>query len=367
MKTLLATLVCSTTFLLGGTARADDVNAMLRQALADSSVPAMAILVIRDGKIDAQAQAGVRANDGKDAVRADDVWNIGSNGKAMTATLIARLVEKGVLSWDAPLSRMLPGLSAGMRAEYRDVSLADLLAHRAGLPPNPDEAWINSTYTDTRPLPLLRLEYAQRALADAPIATARGESHYSNSGAMIAAAIAERATGKNYEELMQSEVFGPLGMRAAFGPTVRGQNLGHKEGKPIAGLMAGNPLMMAPDGEINLSMADWAKFALDQLQGEQGKGKLLKQETYVFLHTAQGETNAALGWGVMHFPPQAPQRVLTHLGSNGYWHALIALAPGSGDGLLITANAGEGSSAQASQQQMAKTIMARFGKAKTGK
>lgn len=363
MKTLLASLVCSTAFLLSGAARAHDLNALLQQALADKSVPAMAILVIRDGKIDAQAQAGVRANDGHDAVRADDVWNIGSDGKAMTVTLIARLVERGVLSWDAPLSDMLPALAGGMRAEYRDVNLMDLLSHRAGLPPNPDEAWINSTYTDPRPLPLLRLEYAQRALADAPVAAPRGESHYSNSGAMITAAIAERITGKTYEELMQAEVFGPLGMRAAFGPTVRGQNLGHKEGKPIAGLMASNPLMMAPDGEIHLSMQDWAKFALDQLHGEQGKGKLLKRETYVLLHTAQGDTHAALGWGVMHFPPQAPQRVLTHLGSNGYWHALIALAPGSGDGLLIAANAGEGSSAQASQQQMAKTIMAGFGKA----
>lgn len=363
MKTLLATLVCSATLLLGGTASAHDLNAMLQQALADRSVPGMAILVIRDGKIDAQAQAGVRANDGHDAVRTDDVWNIGSDGKAMTVTLIARLVERGVLSWDAPLSSMLPALSENMRAEYRDVNLMDLQAHRAGLPPNPDEEWINSTYTDTRALPLLRLEYARRALADAPVAAPRGQSHYSNSGAMIAAAIAEHVTGKTYEVLMQEEVFGPLGMQAAFGPTVRGQNLGHKEGKPIAGLMASNPLMMAPDGEIHLSMGDWAKFALDQLQGERGKGKLLKQETYVFMHTAQGETNAALGWGVMHFPPQSPQRVLTHLGSNGYWHALIALAPGSGDGLLIAANAGEGSSAQASQQQMAKTIMAGFGKA----
>ena len=363
MKTLLAALVCSTTLLLSGAARAHDLNAMLQQALADKSVPAMAMLVIRDGKIEAQAQAGVRANDGNDAVRADDVWNIGSNGKAITVTLIARLVERGVLSWDAPLSTMLPALSAGMRAEYRDVNLMDLLSHRAGLPPNPDEAWIDSTYADTRPLPLLRQEYAQRALADAPVAAPRGESHYSNSGAMITAAIAERVTGKTYEELMQAEVFGPLGMRAAFGSTVRGQNLGHKENKPIAGLMASNPLMMAPDGEIHLSMHDWAKFALDQLHGEQGKGRLLKQETYVLLHTAQGDTHAALGWGVMHFPPQAPQRVLTHLGSNGYWHALIALAPGSGDGLLIAANAGDGSSAQASQQQMAKTIMAGFGKA----
>ena len=194
-----------------------------------------------------------------------------------------------------------------IRDRYRDVNLMDLLSHRAGLPPNPDEAWINSTYTDPRPLPLLRQEYAQRALADTPVATPRGESHYSNSGAMIAAAIAERITGKTYEELMQAEVFVPLDMQAAFGPTVRGQNLGHKANQPIAGLMASNPLMMAPDGEIHLSMQDWAKFALDQLHGEQGKGKMLKQETYVLLHTAQGDTHAALGWGCLLYTSPSPR------------------------------------------------------------
>lgn len=364
MNKALAALACAAALLTGTPSRAEELNALLDKAMEDKTVPAMAVLVIRHGAVSGEAVRGLRASDGKDAARADDVWNIGSNGKAMTATLIARLVEHGVLHWDAPLAAMLPELAAGMRAEYRDVTLADLLSHRAGLPPNPDEDWINSTYTDPRPLPVLRQAYATLALADAPVAPPHQSSNYSNSGAVIAAAIAERATGKPYEELMQAEVFGPLGIKAAFGPTVRGQNLGHKEGKPIAGLMAGNPLMLAPDGEINLSMRDWAAFALDQIHGEHGHGKLLKTASYTFLHTAQGDTNAALGWGVMQYPPQAPQRVLSHLGSNGYWHALIALAPGSEDGVLIAANAGEGSSAQAAQSAMAKTLMARFGAGK---
>ena len=49
----------------------------------------------------------------------------------MTATMIARLVDRGVLSWSAPLKTILPGVS--MRPEYEGVTLADLLSHRAGL------------------------------------------------------------------------------------------------------------------------------------------------------------------------------------------------------------------------------------------
>jgi CubicO group peptidase (beta-lactamase class C family) len=61
---------------------------------------------------------------------------LGSNGKAMTATMVARLVERGVLSWDAPLSQTLPELATDMQAAYREVTLRDLLAHQSGMQPD---------------------------------------------------------------------------------------------------------------------------------------------------------------------------------------------------------------------------------------
>jgi CubicO group peptidase (beta-lactamase class C family) len=363
MPNYLAALVSALAIFSAAPAGAEplDSAALLAHALADKSVPAMAVLVIRHGTITEQAERGVRASDRPEPVRADDVWNIGSNGKAMTVTMIARLVERGVLSWDAPLSAMLPDLAAGMRAQYRDVTLVELLGHRAGLPSNPDEQSIEATYADPRALPVLRQEYAKLALSEAPVGPARGPFSYSNSGTVIAAAIAERATGRSYEQLMQAEVFGPLGMTAGFGPTARGQNLGHKDGQPITGARASNAPVMTPAGEIHLSMGDWAKFALDQMHGEHGKGKLLARSTYLFLHAEQGQTKAALGWGILRFPPIGPHPVLTHLGSNGFWHALIALVPDSEDGVLIAANGGDGTSAAAAQMEMAKAIMARFG------
>lgn len=67
-------------------------------------------------------------------MKPDDVWLIGSDGKPMTATLIAKLVDRGKLSWTTQLSEMLPMLAKDMRAEYRTVTLLELLSHRAGLP-----------------------------------------------------------------------------------------------------------------------------------------------------------------------------------------------------------------------------------------
>lgn len=336
------------------------LNTMVDEAMAENpAIPAMAVLVIRDGKAAEQTVRGVRARDAADKAAANDIWHIGSDAKAMTATMIARLVDRGVLSWSAPLKTMLPGVP--MRAEYESVTLADLLSHRAGLrdlDDTADAAMIEAAFVDTRPLPQQRRAFAAVVLNEAPIGPARGQSVYSNSDYLLAAAVAEQATGKSFEQLMQDEVFHPLGMTVVFAPSARGQVLGHREGKPLTGLRADNPPLFAPAGAVKLSMADWARFAIDQMAGEKGRGALLPASAYIALHKPQGDTAAALGWGVRGtWPAGAPVRILMHAGSNGYWDALIALAPDKDGGVLIVANAG-GAEIEAVQTAVLMTLMA---------
>ena len=321
--------------------KAATLNTLLDEAMAENpGVPAMAVLVIRNGAVAEQAVRGVRARDAADPAQADDRWHIGSDAKAMTATMIARLVDRGVLSWSAPLKTLLPGVA--MRPEYEDVTLADLLSHRAGLrdlDDAADAALLEAAFVDTRPLPQQRLAFAATVLNEAPIGPARGESVYSNSGYVLAALVAEQATGKSFEQLMQDEVFQPLGMSVAYAPSERGQILGHLEGRPLTGLRADNPPLIAPAGAVKLSMADWARFAIDQMAGEKGHGALLPAASYLALHTPQGDTSAALGWGVRNsWPAESPVRLLMHAGSNGHWNALIALSPDQDGGVLIVAN-----------------------------
>lgn len=321
--------------------KAASLNTLLDEAMAENpGIPAMAVLVIRNGVVAEQAVRGVRASDAPDPVLANDRWHIGSDAKAMTATMIARLVDQGVLSWSAPLKTLLPGVA--MRPEYADVTLADLLSHRAGLrdlDDTADAALLEAAFVDARPLPQQRLAFAATALNEAPIGPVRGESVYSNSGYVLAAVVAEQATGKAFEQLMQDEVFQPLGMSVAYAPSERGQILGHLEGRPLTGLRADNPPLIAPAGAVKLSMADWARFAIDQMAGEKGRGALLPAASYVALHTPQGDTSAALGWGVRNsWPAESPIRLLMHAGSNGHWNALIALSPDQDGGVLIVAN-----------------------------
>jgi len=154
--------------LLGAAPPPPSAATLAEEAMKDRSIPAIGIVLIRHGRIASEAVAGVRARDNPVPVRKSDLWHIGSDEKAMTATLIARLVERGTLSWDTPLFRLIPELAQSMRADYRNVDIKELLSHRAGLQDLIDSDYYESLYHDTRPLHAQRLDYVRMALSWPP-------------------------------------------------------------------------------------------------------------------------------------------------------------------------------------------------------
>ncbi|MDP3748027.1 MAG: serine hydrolase domain-containing protein [Phenylobacterium sp.] len=342
-RTLLAGLAALTVPL---PARAAEPS-VLATALAGTATPGMAAMVIRDFRAEPEQVAGVRRlGDAKAAARGAR-WHLGSNGKAMTATLVARLVEREALAWDRPLEKMLPALAAGMRPEYRAVTLPDLLSHHASLPENHDDtAYFNTFFTDRASMTAQRLRYIGTALGDAPIGPVRGEPSYSNTGLLIAAACAEQATGQAFESLIAKEVFRPLGIKSfSFDQHGgRAEPCGHVEGRAADRPFDANPKMFAPAGAMRMSLGDWSRFCIDQMQGEHGRGRLLKAEGYRFLHAPQGSGGArgwALGWGAADRAAGRKGPALTHSGSDGNWYALVILFPQTGNGVLVAANAAD--------------------------
>lgn len=324
----------------------NDVATTLERTINSYRPPAMTAVVIRDGKARPEVARGVQRLAERQPVRTGERWLLGSITKSMTATLIARLVEEGKLSWTTRLDQMLPNLASEMRPEYREVNLLDLLSHSAGLPDrlagSDDEAFADAWFNDHRPLPEQRLDYVRKGLSDPPIVPPRTKNSYSNTGYIIAAAIAERAAGKPYEQLMRELVFKPLGMNSAtFEQETDGELLSYIDGR-VATERDGNPAIFSAAGEVRMTMADWGRFAADQLQGERGHGKLLKPESYKILHTPYGPKDSgwALGWEVQRTAFQRQGPALLHNGSDGNWIAMIVLYPESDSGLLIATNGG---------------------------
>jgi CubicO group peptidase (beta-lactamase class C family) len=325
----------------------DDLDTAIKQAMDGTQTPAMSVLVMRDGKIDRHSVYGLRRNDGAQAVTREDEWLIGSTGKPITVALVARLVEQGKMRWDQPLSTLLPDLAASMQAPYREVTLVQLLSHRAGLPENLlDAEALDRTFSDTRALPVQREAYVTAALGEPPVNAPGTAFAYSNTGFMIAAVIAERTTGETFETLVQREVFAPLGMTGAgFGATAADQPKGHRGGKPVTAAPEkaddGVPPMFTPAGNLHMRLQDLAAFALDQMAGSKGQGKLLSPASYALMQTAQPDNPTGLDWGVQASIAGRVGPVLMHGGSDGNWLAWVVLFPETGNGVIAIANAAE--------------------------
>ena len=234
--------------------------------------PGAAVVRSCAGEIE-EAVAGLRVAGGESPVQPGDLWHMGSNTKAMTATLAARLVEQGVMSWDATIAQGLAGLDLEIDAALRSATLEALLAHRAGVKSNAGlvTALRLRGIDADRDLQADRLVYARAVLGEA--GGPGGEYRYSNAGYVIAAMMMEQAAGAPYEALMAREVFEPLGMeRAGWGPPgepgAADQPRGHGSGlfggldprEPGSG--ADNPPgAMNPAGpNVHLPMDDLAAF-----------------------------------------------------------------------------------------------------------
>ncbi len=335
-----------------------ELDAALAAAMKETAVPGMGVAVIRNGQLAGIAVRGVREMGHSDPVQTDDLWQIGSNSKPMTATLILRLVEQKRLSLDAPLSATDPELAKAALPIYSSITLHQMLAHTTGLPHDYPavEKVMNAFGPGMKPR-AERIAYLKLALTDAPVSPPGKAFHYSNTGFILAAAIAEHATGLSYEELMQREIFRPLGMDdSRVGLPPPGGNHGHMNGKP-ARPQDELPPAMSPAGGVSLSLGDLAKFCIDQLDGTKGHGKLLTAADYRLMQSPDPVTGNGLDWDTVKTGRKWQGPILEHGGSDEAWRSVVLLFPESGNALLVNANADKGMGGNAADQSVVQALL----------
>jgi CubicO group peptidase (beta-lactamase class C family) len=326
-----------------------DVSALLAPIIQKHNVPGMAVAVVRHGETVATGFAGTRTRGKPEKIAAGDRVHIGSDTKAMTAMLCGILVDEGKLKWDQTIGATFPELKKSMNPQYQAVTLEQLLTHRGGAPGQleRDPLWIKLWQHRGNPTSARRL-LLTGVTSKAPETTPGTQFVYSNAGYAIAGHMAEKVTGKSWEDLIREKIFAPLGMTTAgFGapgsPRKNDQPRGHKaDGSPVEpGPGADNPVAIGPAGIVHCSVEDWAKFVAANLPG--AKTKLVKPETLKKLHTpAPGDPQYAMGWGIADNQPWAGGPALTHAGSNTMWFAVAWLAPAKDFAVLVACNQADG-------------------------
>lgn len=368
--TYLGLLICWLCFLGCATAPStitdksgdSDLAGLLESICVKERLPALAAAIIIDGKIYATAAVGTRKAKTNNWVTVDDKFLIASCSKAFTATLSAVLIENGYLDWNTTLKEAYPDLN--MRSEYADITLIQLLSHRAGLPEwiyhvsskNVTDKFWDNWWADRDTPVIMRSEYLKETVKENLADTPGASVFYSSSGYLMAGAVLEKITGKAYEQLMTEEIFKPLALHTAgFGTPIKldpqNQPFGHS-GYFRSLHPADFPEYMAPTGVIHLSIKDWAKFILLHLEIDTKSKVNLDSKTLSTLHSPPDSAtwrtgseeksygipslNYALGWYT--FDIDDKEGLIWHPGGNLGFIAQVIVDLGRKNAILIATN-----------------------------
>jgi CubicO group peptidase (beta-lactamase class C family) len=329
---------------------------ILHEVRDEFNLPALGAAVVVDGKLLDYDAVGVRKRGEAVPVTRDDQFHLGSCTKAMTATLLARLIESQQIRESLTIAEAFPEWKETMLEEYRDVTFPMLLSHRAGFPPS-GRSWPDGmSHLDVRNLPgeppQQRLEYVRRMLLQKPVVEPGTSFSYSNAGYTVVAVMLEQALDTSWEKLMQQEVFEPLQMTTAgFGamgtPGQIDQPWQHRAlpvvskitSTPIEpGPSADNPVSIHPGGGVHCSVRHWSQFVIAHLTGKSPAGtQYLTEKSLEFLHTPVSDGEYAAGWMILK-RGWGDGTVLHHNGTNTMNFAIAWVAPKRKFAVLVVTN-----------------------------
>lgn len=174
------------------------------QNFTDREELGAAFTLIRNGEVLVDIHAGHADRKASRPWTAQTIAPVFSTGKAVTALVVAWLVENGRLDYDAPIATIWPEFA---QAGKDTVTLAQALSHQAGLSGYPDEMepsdWFDRDLMESR------------FAAMAPLwPLGEGSGYHPISFGVIADAVVRRADAKHRTvgAILRDEICGPHGI-----------------------------------------------------------------------------------------------------------------------------------------------------------
>ncbi|HRF58317.1 MAG TPA: serine hydrolase [Fimbriimonadaceae bacterium] len=323
------------------------LDAYVKSAMEKTRVPGVAVVVVYRDEIVWLKGYGVREV-GKDAaVSENTVFQLASMSKPISATVVASLVGKKVVSWDSKVSNLMPEFQMNDPYPSREVTVRDFFCHRSGLPGDAGND-LEMTGIDQAEI-LRRLRYVPAA------SSFRSAYSYSNFGITTGAVAAAKPTGLDWPSLAERELFKPLGMASTsyrYADLLKHDNratLHALEGGAWRALARREPDAQAPAGGASSTARDLAQWLRLELGGGiQGGKRWIDEAALSETHMPQIHRGAdpitgnasfyGLGWNV-EYEPNGQVR-WGHAGafSQGA-RTLVTLLPQEQLGIIVLCNA----------------------------
>lgn len=242
----------------------ESLDGIVAEIQERSGVPGIAVAVVHDGETLYAKGFGLRG-EGDAPVTAETVFQIASVSKSIAATVVARQVSEGVVSWDSRMQDLLPWFRLSDPAITARVTVGDLFSHRSGLPDHAGD--------DLEDLGFGR-EIILERLAQLPLTPFRTSYAYTNFGLTAAAEGVAQASGMAWSDLVSQSLLEPLGMATAsarFDDFMARDNRAVPQALQPSGsfapLFQRNPDAQSPAGGMSASvedMAKWMKMVLNE-------------------------------------------------------------------------------------------------------
>ncbi|WP_066829575.1 serine hydrolase domain-containing protein [Rufibacter ruber] len=201
------------------------IDSIAAEMIREQAAPGAVVLVAKDGKVIFNKAYGSHTYDKSRPTRITDIFDLASVTKVSATTMaVMELYEQQKVSLDAPFSTFIPSAEGTSKA---NISLRDILLHQAGLPagvglplraedqrrtPAPgysikagDSTFMRDTYFK---------EVVWPRMLSAKMGTA-GQYIYSDLTMYFLKEVVERQTLTPLNELVQSNLYHPLGMQTA--------------------------------------------------------------------------------------------------------------------------------------------------------
>jgi CubicO group peptidase (beta-lactamase class C family) len=248
-------------------------------------VPGVAVGIVQDGRVVFADGFGVRELGAPAKPDGDTLFIVASNTKALTTLMLGKLLDEGKLTWETPVTTLLPSFRLGNADTTSRVLVKHLICACTGLP-RQDFEWLFQYQGITA-------EGALKTLATVQPTTKFGELFQYSNGLAAAAGFAgghvafpDVELGAAYDQAMQTRVFGPLGMTATTFDFARALAANHAashapdvDGKPAHAVMDLNyaVIPVRPAGGAWSSVRDMLKY----VQMELDEGALPDGQRYI--------------------------------------------------------------------------------------
>lgn len=244
----------------------------LLTATYKSTDPGAVILIAKDGKPLLRKAYGMADVEKGTALRAEDVFRIGSVTKSFTAMAILLLEEEGKLSVKDEITRFFPDFPM----QGHKITIEHLLTHTSGVAIYTDMPSVRGATDLSNPLQVID------QFKNAPMMNAPGEQFvYNNSGYYLLGAVIEKVSGTPYADFVAKRIFTPLGMHStAYEGRERAPGA-----KRVTGYRTQDGrFTLAPDITMNLVFSSGGLVStaddLNRWQDAMASGKLLKPATW---------------------------------------------------------------------------------------